>query len=60
MSKIEEVKVNLEEEETCVDCGKKLGYRKGLDIKFRPYYTEGNGDRCRGCYMVAIEYSPYP
>lgn len=42
-------KIDLNEEEVCVDCGKRLGYKKGLDISLRPHYAEGHGSHCDGC-----------
>jgi len=40
------------EEETCVDCGKKLGYPKGRHINLRPNYVNGHGDHCTPCLQT--------
>jgi hypothetical protein len=44
--------INLNEEETCVDCKIGLGYPKGKSIETRPCYTEGSGDRCYTCQRI--------
>jgi hypothetical protein len=43
-------KFDPNEEETCVHCGKGLGYKKGLDVPLRHYYVDGHGSHCKDCY----------
>jgi len=44
------IKVDWNEEETCVDCTKALGYPKATDIALRPFYVRGHGDHCKKCF----------
>ena len=36
--------------ERCVCCHRRVGILKDTDIEFRPFYVEGAGQLCYGCY----------
>jgi len=36
--------------ERCVCCHRRGGILKDTDIEFRPFYVEGAGQLCYGCY----------
>ncbi len=36
--------------ERCVCCHRRVGILKDTDIEFRPFYVEGVGQLCYGCY----------
>lgn len=36
--------------ERCVCCHRRVGILKDTDIEFRPFYIEGAGQLCYGCY----------
>lgn len=50
--------VDLSEEETCTECGTRLGYPKSLDIhhpKRLGNYVEGGGQSCPSCARMFMK-----